>query len=98
MPSENQRYGLDEPAEGKEKPREYFKRDKGRNPVAWKSLEAVSPVYVQMNAEGDLDPDSLRYTRDSGMPVPASSPVGDKTTRSLLLNFSISPEKQNCLL
>ena len=39
-----------------------------------------------MHTEGDLNPDSLRYIRDSGFPVPLSPAGGDKSPRSLLLS------------
>ncbi|MDK2842215.1 MAG: hypothetical protein PWQ17_1720, partial [Anaerophaga sp.] len=93
-PSKNQRYGLDDPDNGKEKPQAYFKRDKSGNLVSWKSLEAGMSDYIDMLVEGDLEADSLRYIRDSGFPVPASPVGGKKSARSLMLTGGMDGDRE----
>ncbi|MFW6043978.1 MAG: hypothetical protein ACOCPW_06435, partial [Marinilabiliaceae bacterium] len=93
-PSDNQRYGLDDPGKGKGKPYHYFRRNKSGNPVTWKSLEAGAPDYIDMLTEGDLDADSLRYIRESGLPVPASPLSGKEKGRSLLLTGGMDGDRE----
>ncbi|MFT3737208.1 MAG: hypothetical protein QM786_00440 [Breznakibacter sp.] len=86
-PAAATRYGFDRAGTPQTKPDGYFKRSLNGGTVHWKSLPAGGTDYVTVTVAGDCTTDSLRFLRESGLPVPFSkNPPSKGEGGSLLLS------------
>jgi hypothetical protein len=91
-PLATQRFGFDAVGNGINKPNNYFLRDRNGDAIPWKSLEVGNTDRVVMLSNGDCQPDSLRFIRESGILTPTTP--GRNNSLELLLTGGFEGQEE----